>query len=267
MVKLIVTDVDDTIVPEGGTTLNPEYYEVVRECRKRGILIGVASGRQKPCVKKLFEPVLDKIFILADNGTDIWEKDYKTSMEFTDEDYQAMAREVHELCAGHAIMSCKPDISYIEYGQEEYYETMRAYPYDLEYVEDASKLTGICKVSVWRKDGVDPQIASMMQERWSDRMDVCLAGENFLDFTSKGCNKGKALSIIQEHYGIKPEETAAFGNADNDIPMLERAKYSYAVGNASDNLKQTAYEVIDKVGEDAVLKKIKEILNKEGCPD
>ena len=33
MVKLIVTDVDDTVVPEGGSTLNPEYYEVIRECR------------------------------------------------------------------------------------------------------------------------------------------------------------------------------------------------------------------------------------------
>ncbi len=267
MVKLIVTDVDDTVVPEGGSILNPEYYEVIRECRKRGILIGVASGRQKPCVKKLFEPVLDQIFILADNGTDIWEKDYKTSMPIADGDYQEMARDVHELCPGHAIMACKPDMGYIEYGQEEYYETMRAYPYDLEYVEDAARLTDICKVSVWRAEGVDPRIASMMQERWSDRMDVCLAGVNFLDFTNKGCNKGKALSIIQEHYGIKPEETAAFGNADNDIPMLERAKFSYAVGNASENLKQAAYEIIGEMREDAVLKKIKGILEEEDCKD
>ena len=81
----------------------------------------------------------------------------------------------------------------------------------------------------------------------------------------KGCNKGKALSIIQEHYGINPEETAAFGNADNDIPMLKQAKFSYAVGGASENLKQTAYEVIGEMKEDAVLKKIKEILNQGGC--
>ena len=128
-------------------------------------------------------------------------------------------------------------------------------------------MTDICKVSVWRAEGVDPRIASMMQERWSDRMDVCLAGVNFLDFTNKGCNKGKALSIIQEHYGIKPEETAAFGNADNDIPMLERAKFSYAVGNASENLKQAAYEVIGEMREDAVLKKIKGILEEEDCKD
>ena len=68
MVKLIVTDVDDTLVPEAGSEINPEYYDIIRECRKRGIIFGVASGRQKPCVRKLFEPVLDEIFILADNS-------------------------------------------------------------------------------------------------------------------------------------------------------------------------------------------------------
>lgn len=264
MIKLIVTDVDDTVVPEGESVINPDYYEAIRECRKKGILIGVASGRQKPCVKKLFEPVLDQIFILADNGTDIWEKNYKTSMAIADEDYQALARDVRELCPGYGIMACKPDLGYIECGQEEYYEHMRAYPYDLEYVEDAARITGICKVSVWRREGIGEDVEKIMQERWSGKLDVCIAGECFLDFTNKGCNKGRALSIIQEHYGIKPEETAAFGNADNDIPMLKQAKFSFAVGGASENLKQTAYEVIGEMRADAVLKKIKEILNKGG---
>lgn len=35
MIKLIVTDVDDTVVPEGESVINPEYYEVIRECRKK----------------------------------------------------------------------------------------------------------------------------------------------------------------------------------------------------------------------------------------
>ena len=43
MIKLIVTDVDDTVVPEGESVINPEYYEMIRECRKKGILIGVAG--------------------------------------------------------------------------------------------------------------------------------------------------------------------------------------------------------------------------------
>lgn len=261
MIKMIITDVDDTVVPEGCSVIRPEYYDIIRECRERGILFGVASGRQKPCVKRLFQPVLDEIFIIADNGTDIWTQEYKTSTKFREEDYQELVRELHELGGDYAIMACKPDIGYIENGNEEYYAHMLTYPYELEYVEDAAVLKDICKISLWRKEGIEPEVAQKLQERWSDKMEACLAGALFFDFTDKGCNKGKALSIIQEHYGIKPEETAAFGNADNDISMLLRAKYSYAVGNASDNLKAAASEVIGEMKEDAVLKKIRDILD------
>ena len=37
MVKLIVTDVDDTLVPEAGSVINPEYYDIIRECRKEAL--------------------------------------------------------------------------------------------------------------------------------------------------------------------------------------------------------------------------------------
>ncbi|MDO4312046.1 MAG: HAD family hydrolase [Eubacteriales bacterium] len=263
MIRLIITDVDDTLVPESCSVINPEYYDIIRECRKKGIFFGVASGRQKPCVKNLFRPVLDEIFILADNGTDIWAKDYTISMKIPNEDYQGLAREYYELGDEYNIMSCKPDIAYIENGHEEYYEHMRSYPYELEYVENAADLTDICKVSIWRREGIEQDVEERMRRSWSDRMEVCLGGECFLDFMNKGCNKGKALSIIQEHYGIKPEETAAFGNADNDIPMLRQAKYSYAVAGASDNLKAVASEVIGEMKDDAVLKKIREILDEQ----
>ena len=260
MIKMIVTDVDDTVVPEAGSVINPEYYDVIRKFRKKGILVGVASGRQKPCVKKLFEPVLDEIFILADNGTDIWAKDYKTSTKIDDDDYKELADEIDKLSQEYSSMACKPDIAYVKNGQEEFYNHMASYPYDLEYVEDPVSLKDICKISVWRKEGIEPELEEEMQKRWADRLDVCLAGECFLDFMNKGCNKGNAISIIQEHYGIRPEETVAFGNADNDIPMLKKAKYSYAVAGASENLKNVAYEVIGEMKDDAVLQKLKVIL-------
>lgn len=260
MIKLIITDVDDTIVPEGGSFINHEYYDIVKECKRKGILFGVASGRQKPCVKKLFAPVLDDIFILADNGTDIWMKEYKTSMKIPDEDYQQLMADLKEIVPDYGIMSCLPDIAYFERRDEKYCNHMKTYPYECEYTDDINTLTDICKVSAWIETGVDKEVEERFAAKWSDKLDVCFGGENFLDFMRKGCNKGKALSIVQEHYGIRPEETAAFGNADNDIPMLEKAKYSFAVENASDRLKKTASSVIGNMKDDAVLNKIKEIL-------
>ncbi len=260
MIKLVITDVDDTIVKESSSEINPEYYDVIREFRKKGVLFGVASGRQKPCVQNLFRPVLDDIFILADNGTDVWTKDFQDSNKMNHEHYSQMIRDVKKYAPGYGIMSCKPDVAYFEPCDEVYVEFMKTYPYVCEYVDDLTAVKDICKVSVWEPKGLDLSIVAKLKEIWSDKLDVATAGDYFLDFMSQGSNKGSALKKVQEHYGISPEETVAFGNADNDIPMIRQSKYGYAVQNSSENLKRAAYEVIGDMREDAVLKKMRKLL-------
>lgn len=39
MIKLIASDVDGTLVEDGTFKLNPEYYDVIRELDRRGILL------------------------------------------------------------------------------------------------------------------------------------------------------------------------------------------------------------------------------------
>ncbi len=53
-------------------------------------------------------------------------------------------------------------------------------------------------------------------------------------------NKGNALSFLQDHHNIKPSETMAFGDYNNDLEMLKCAKYSYAMSNAHPNVKVVA---------------------------
>lgn len=260
MIKLIITDVDDTLVPEGSRNLNPEYFDMIRKFQEKGIIFIVASGRQKPSIKKTFAPMQDELIYLADNGTDIYAPDFQTSSAFREEDYQGLIKDLKELEDGYAIMSCKPDCSYIEKKEDAYYHRMvDRYGYIVESVDDVADLEGICKLSLFNPNGIDSEVEQKMKERWGGVMDVTLAGDLFLDFMGKGCNKGNGLRILQEHYGVTPAETVAFGNADNDVPMLLRAKYAYAVGNGSEKIKFVATEVIGEMKEDAVLAKMKEI--------
>ena len=39
MIKLICSDVDGTLVPDGGHELNPEYFDQIRRLKKAGILL------------------------------------------------------------------------------------------------------------------------------------------------------------------------------------------------------------------------------------
>lgn len=261
MIRLIVTDVDDTLVPESSMDLNPEYFEVIRKLQEKGVMFVAASGRQKTSIKKVFAPIRDEIAYLADNGTDICTKDFSQTMKFADGDYPKLAKELESLSdRGFTYMPSKPDWNYIDEKEQEFYELTLSYGCQIKTVPDLKVLDGITKVSLYHPDGIPKDLENRLKAEWSDHMDVCIAGRVYLDFTGKNCNKGRALSILQEHYGITYDETAAFGNADNDIFLLERAKYSYAVGNASEKLKRAASETIGRMDEDAVLSKLKEIL-------
>ena len=47
MIKLIATDIDGTLLADGTLEINPEYYDVIKELRSRGVRVIAASGRQR----------------------------------------------------------------------------------------------------------------------------------------------------------------------------------------------------------------------------
>lgn len=55
-----------------------------------------------------------------------------------------------------------------------------------------------------------------------------------IDIMPKGCGKGSAARIMARALGISLDEVATFGDADNDISMLEAVPNSVAVANASE---------------------------------
>ena len=71
MIKLVVTDIDGTLLPEGTDHLNPELFEVIRALKKNGIQFAVGSGRQYMSMRYLFQPVLDDVIFNAENGSNV----------------------------------------------------------------------------------------------------------------------------------------------------------------------------------------------------
>ena len=35
MIKLVASDIDGTLVPEGTTSINPEFYEIIRKLKEK----------------------------------------------------------------------------------------------------------------------------------------------------------------------------------------------------------------------------------------
>ena len=59
-----------------------------------------------------------------------------------------------------------------------------------------------------------------------------------------GIDKGTGIAWLAEHYGISLDEVVAVGDWVNDIPMLERAGRSFAMGQAPDGVRNAADELL-----------------------
>lgn len=262
MIRLIATDIDGTLVEEGTLDINPEYYEVIKELRNRGVRVIAASGRQRSSIEKVFAPIIDELSFISENGTAVYSKDY----EFVNTIPVEIAREyVRE---ARTFPECKvmlnhDNMSYFE-DEDVYHYMVDDYGYIGKLVDDIEDyLEGTCKISVYHHDCAEEVIGQEFMDRWGKTMDVVVSGKCWLDCANKGANKGTALQHFQEAYKISPDETLAFGDNINDIAMLNRASHSFAVENARDEVKEAANFIAPSYKEDGVLQVLKAVLRGE----
>ena len=83
---------------------------------------------------------------------------------------------------------------------------------------------------------VQKQIAEFLPES----LTVVQTAAFYLEVIPRVINKGQGIRDICKVLGIEPAEVISFGDAANDIPMLEAAGMGVAMGNAQDAVKAAA---------------------------
>ena len=68
--------------------------------------------------------------------------------------------------------------------------------------------------------------------------------EYSIDINNVEVSKGNAIIWLCNRLNIDKKETIAFGDGGNDLSMFEAVDKGFAVGNASDNIKNMANDVI-----------------------
>lgn len=75
----------------------------------------------------------------------------------------------------------------------------------------------------------------------------------FVDIVAPGGGKDHGMDVILDYFGIGLSETMAFGDGENDLPMLRHAHIGVAMGNADSEVKAQADYITDCVDEDGIL--------------
>ena len=76
----------------------------------------------------------------------------------------------------------------------------------------------------------------------------------FSDVIPADSSKAVGIERMLSHFGIRREETMAFGDGNNDIEMLEYVEIGVAMGNANNNVKSHADYVTDTADSEGIAK-------------
>jgi hypothetical protein len=90
------------------------------------------------------------------------------------------------------------------------------------------------------------------------------SSRGLLEIAAPGITKATGLAHVAAEHGISADRIAAIGDMPNDVPMLEWAGTSYAVGNAHPAARAAADAVVGTNDEDAVALVVEQALAERG---
>lgn len=73
---------------------------------------------------------------------------------------------------------------------------------------------------------------SRFMDIYKDDLDFIDRGNNFYEVVPLGCSKASGIAFLMEYFDIPKKDTIAIGDSTNDLPMLEYAATSIAMGGS-----------------------------------
>lgn len=260
MIKLIATDMDGTLLDKNGQ-INHEFDGIFKRLIEKDIKFVVASGRQYFRLKEDFKEYSDQIVFIADNGSMVMYRDEKIHSKSLKDEYVGQIIDYIKQDENLEMVLSGKKKAYLDADKEDIIDEIKKYYKEYEIVEDLAHVQEeILKIAVYSPNSAEKTYNKILKQSWGDKVKVSLSGEIWIDIYSEETNKGIAIKMIQEKFGIKKEETMAFGDYFNDVEMLQEAKYSYAMENAPEDFKKYANFIAGSNEENGVLEVIKEIV-------
>lgn len=239
MIRLIASDIDGTLLQGNETEIAPVLFDHIRRLREKGILFCPASGRQYSSLRRLFAPVADQVPFLCENGAVVYGAGSPGPVLFKAAMDRAAALELcRDILAQPQceVLISGADTSYICPKEPDYIDHIRYFVgNNTAVVPDPDHVPeDIVKVSAYCRQGAEA-VYPVLAPRWVGQFSPALAGEKWLDFTL--ADKGTGIRALCQALGIGLSEVMAFGDNQNDLPMLELVGCPYIMDGAEAGLR------------------------------
>ncbi len=197
MIKLVISDLDGTLLTS--QKLLPEgTFDTIEKLHEKGITFVVATGRQLDNTLRLFEPVKDFIYVIAENGGLVWKNGDIVYTDPTPWSDVHKSLKIVSSCPGlYPVVSCINCAYFVS--DDKIFAKKVEGPYSAR-----KKLSSffqipsdeVClKISVWDKMGTAVNGGVVLPPKM-DFVRCKVSGPEWLDISVKDANKGKALKEL-----------------------------------------------------------------------
>lgn len=266
MIKLILSDMDNTLVPFGARRVSQRTVDAIREVLDAGVRFGPDTGRDYVELMRFFDG--DETCFMTgifSNGKRVRADGRYVRTVLLD--HESLVR-IDEALRGEQgmFLVCYPessDLTNPAYGVG----TTRA---ELEVFAQRCSFTGRVADAVPDEDVIAATIACPGPPERMERCRALVAEAapevrvvspfpEWFDVLPADVSKADGLEVLLEALGIGLDEVAVFGDAENDLTIMRKVPHSVAVANATDEVLRAARHRVGASTEEGVADALLEV--------
>ncbi len=256
---LLALDLDGTVI-EPRAAVRPAVVAAVKRAVAAGVRVTIVTGRMVVGTK----PVVDLLAldgpivcyqgaVIADARSGRFEREVPLPF--------AVAARIYEIAKplGYHVQFYRDDKFFVESynAYAELYARTSGTPAQIvPSLLDAFAGHTSTKVNIVTDPARAADAHALLQREVGDVAYVTRSNPEFVEMLNPACNKGAAVTMIAEHYGIPLDRVMAIGDSYNDLPFLKVAGFAVAMGSAPEELKALAHAVVGDVHADGVAEAI-----------
>ncbi len=233
MIKLVVCDIDGTILKQGQNNINNELYCSLQKV-KENMHLCFASGRTAYGMKSILGNLADGAYLISCDGAVI-SKDQKIlyTRALSPSDVMKIIRaDEYKDCA---LAVSTPNETYVLRGQDKIQSQNNGIHTDICKLATAiyEIKDQIVRVCVFNPDYTPKPIITT-----SNSMRVSYNSHGWCEYVSAIANKGLAVSDMQMRLYLSKLDTACFGDGQNDVEMMKKARLAISVNDSDSALDE-----------------------------
>jgi hypothetical protein len=241
--RLAVFDMDDTLLGPD-TKISAENQAALGRLRAAGVEVVVASGRYVANIVSFEESLGFLGWIISAGGAVVSHgATGETILETTLPDDLALQLFHRGREAGFSVIGYKKSGVFCD-GLTKWTESYRHRTLTDPVVDIPALLDAGLEKLIWMTAAETiNELTPRLQEEYRNRLYVVHTEREMIEFLNPEANKARAVETLGRRLGIPREEIIAFGDGNNDVPLLEWAGMSVAMAHGREAARRAAKKI------------------------